>query len=91
QLATGSPVIALGGFNGTDPFPTLPGFQQLVADGEVHWFVGGADSGPTGGGTATDTGGSDAAAQIAAWVAQHYTPRTVDGVTLYDLSAEASA
>ncbi|MDN5920709.1 MAG: glycosyl transferase, partial [Pseudonocardia sp.] len=88
QLGTGGPVIALGGFNGTDPFPTLQGFQQLVADGEVHWFVGSesSDGGP-GGGTTSDSGGSDAAAQIAAWVAQHYTPQTVDGVTVYDLSA----
>ncbi|WP_423213635.1 glycosyltransferase family 39 protein [Pseudonocardia sediminis] len=91
QLATGNPVIALGGFNGTDPFPTLQGFQQLVADGEVHFFVGSSSSGRgMGGGTSADTGGSDAAAQIAAWVAENYTARTVDGITLYDLSAGTS-
>ncbi len=40
QLATQLPVLAVGGFNGTDPAPTLEQFQQLVADGRVHWFVG---------------------------------------------------
>ena len=30
QLATGDPVMAIGGFNGSDPSPTLAQFQQLV-------------------------------------------------------------
>ena len=29
QLATGAPVMAVGGFNGTDPAPTLAQFQAL--------------------------------------------------------------
>jgi hypothetical protein len=33
QLATGQPVMAIGGFNGTDPSPTLARFQQYVAAG----------------------------------------------------------
>jgi hypothetical protein len=85
QLATGDPVLALGGFNGTDPSPTLAQFQALVAQGKVHYFVGGADRG--GGPGGTGTGGSDAAQQIAAWVAANYTATTVGGVTVYDLSA----
>jgi 4-amino-4-deoxy-L-arabinose transferase-like glycosyltransferase len=84
QLAGGHPVMALGGYNGTDPFPTLAQFQQLVADGQVHWFVGG--TGP--GGTAS--GGSDTARQIAEWVAATYPPTTVDGTTVYDLSGPAA-
>ena len=32
QLATGAPVMAVGGFNGTDPAPTLAQFQADVAD-----------------------------------------------------------
>ena len=35
QLATGNPVMAIGGFNGTDQWPTLEGFQQMVADGDM--------------------------------------------------------
>ncbi len=41
QLATGDPVMAIGGFNGTDEWPTLEGFQQMVADGDIHYFVAG--------------------------------------------------
>ena len=37
QLATGRPVMAIGGFNGSDPAPTLEQFQQLVAEGRIHW------------------------------------------------------
>ena len=81
QLATQLPVMALGGFNGTDPAPTLAEFQQLVVQKQVHWFVGG--TGPGG----TSSGGSDDARQIAQWVATTFTATTVDGITLYDLSA----
>jgi hypothetical protein len=31
QLATGDPITAIGGFNGTDPTPTLAHFQAYVA------------------------------------------------------------
>ncbi|SDF65086.1 glycosyltransferase family 39 protein [Pseudonocardia oroxyli] len=85
QLATGSPVMAVGGFNGTDPSPTLAQFQQDVSRGEIHWFVGGAIMG------GTATGGSDAAARIAEWVQQNFAATTVDGVTLYDLSGGTTA
>jgi hypothetical protein len=89
QLATQLPVLAVGGFNGTDPYPTLEQFQQMVAGGRIHWFVGsesGGAGGP-GGRMNADSGGSDAAKQIAAWVAATFPSQTVDGVTLYDLSA----
>ena len=52
--------MAIGGFNGTDPSPTLAQFQQYVAEGKIHYFIGGG----TGGGTRT--GGSAAAQEIAA-------------------------
>src|SRR5207253_1961548 len=39
QLATGDPVMAIGGFNGTDPAPTLEQFQAYVAAGRIHWFI----------------------------------------------------
>jgi 4-amino-4-deoxy-L-arabinose transferase-like glycosyltransferase len=80
QLATGEPVMAIGGFNGTDPSPTLAEFQQYVAAGKIHYFLGGR----TGGGTRT--GGSAAAQEIAAWVEQTFTATTVGGVTVYDLT-----
>ncbi len=48
QLATGAPVMAVGGFNGTDPAPTLAQFQADVADGRIHYFVGGTMMRPRG-------------------------------------------
>jgi 4-amino-4-deoxy-L-arabinose transferase-like glycosyltransferase len=85
QLAAQLPVMAVGGFNGTDPSPTLAQFEQLVAAKKIHWFVGGA------GADSTQSGGSDDATQIAQWVKEHYTATTVGSTTLYDLSAQAAS
>ncbi|HEY2665472.1 MAG TPA: glycosyltransferase family 39 protein [Actinomycetota bacterium] len=41
ELATGKPVMAIGGFMGTDNAITLQAFQQLVREGKVHYFIGG--------------------------------------------------
>ncbi|WP_410818495.1 ArnT family glycosyltransferase [Micromonospora sp. 050-3] len=83
QLATGEPVMPIGGFNGSDPSPTLGQFQRYVRDGKIHYFVGG--------GGFRANGGSSASQEIAAWVAETFTAQTVDGVTLYDLSAGTEA
>ena len=40
QLAAGQPVLAIGGFNGTDPAPTLAQFEKLVSEHKIHYFVG---------------------------------------------------
>ncbi|MEV6640393.1 glycosyltransferase family 39 protein [Amycolatopsis sp. NPDC051371] len=80
QLASDAPVMAVGGFNGTDPYPTLAQFQQYVASGQIHYFLGD-------GLTMQGSTGSDAAQQIAEWVASTYQSSTVDGVTVYDLTA----
>ena len=39
QLASEEPVMAIGGFNGSDPSPTLAEFQAYVAAGEIHYFI----------------------------------------------------
>ena len=88
QLATEEPVMAVGGFNGSDPSPTVEEFQALVDAGEIHWFIGGGGSG--GGGRGTQLGGSEASSEISAWVAQTFAATTVDGVTLYDLTAPSA-
>ncbi|MEU7898337.1 glycosyltransferase family 39 protein [Nonomuraea sp. NPDC049152] len=85
QLATELPVMAVGGFNGTDPAPTLADFQRYAKEGKIHYFVGGGMG--MGRRTGVTTGGSDDAARIAAWVQENFTARTVGGVTLYDLTA----
>jgi 4-amino-4-deoxy-L-arabinose transferase-like glycosyltransferase len=88
QLATGDPVMAVGGFNGTDPSPTLEQFKQYVTDGKIHYFIGSGSAGGSFGGRggASNTGGSSASSQIAQWVADTFTSKTVGGTTVYDLS-----
>ena len=88
QLSTGRAVMAIGGFNGTDPAPTLAEFEKLVAAGQIHYFIGG--SGGPGGGP-QGAGQSDAAAQITTWVEDHFTSTTVAGVTVYNLAAAQSS
>lgn len=79
QLATDLPVMPIGGFNGTDPSPTLAQFQADVAAHRIHYFIGGSSRG--------GPGDSDSnSAQIAAWVKAHFTPITVGKVTLYPLT-----
>jgi 4-amino-4-deoxy-L-arabinose transferase-like glycosyltransferase len=80
ELATGEPVMAIGGFNGTDPAPTLAQFQQLVAQGKIHYFIGG--------GRGMASGASSS--QIESWVSSNFTSTTVDGVTVYDLTQPAT-
>ena len=82
QLATGLPVMAIGGFNGTDPAPTLAQFQQLAQQGRIHYYVAAT--------LGSSSSGSDAAQQIGMWVAAHYTASTVGSVTVYDLSSASS-
>jgi 4-amino-4-deoxy-L-arabinose transferase-like glycosyltransferase len=89
QLATGKPVISIGGFNGTDPAPTLEQFQQWVAEGKVHYFIGGGGFGGRAGGGGQN-GGSSESSEISAWVQETFTSTTVGGVTLYDLSASST-
>ena len=31
--------MAIGGFNGTDPAPTLAQFEKYVAEGKIHYFI----------------------------------------------------
>jgi 4-amino-4-deoxy-L-arabinose transferase-like glycosyltransferase len=96
QLATGGAVMAIGGFNGTDPTPTLAQFESYVAHGEIHYFIAGGSG--VGGGIAAGTGGggtgssgTTTASQITQWVESHYTSESVDGTVLYDLTAPAKA
>ena len=77
ELATGDAVMAIGGFNGTDPWPTLAAFEKLVAEHKVHYYVGqGGES----------FGGGQGSSAIASWVAAHFTAKTVGGQTVYDLT-----
>ncbi|GAA1188634.1 hypothetical protein GCM10009654_52770 [Streptomyces hebeiensis] len=79
QLATEKPVMAIGGFNGSDPSPTLAQFKKYVAEGKIHYFL-------SGGGFGGGPGGDGTSSQISSWVEATYKKVTVDGTTLYDLT-----
>lgn len=81
QIATQHPVMAIGGFNGSDPSPTLEQFQQYVAEGRIHYFAGG------GAGFRGQAGGSDSGSSIASWVQANFEQVTIGGTTVYDLTA----
>ena len=82
-LASRTSVMSIGGFNGTDPAPTLEQFQAYVQQGLIHYYVGGSDAG----GFRGAIGGSQDAAEIAAWVEANYEQTSIGGMTLYDLTA----
>jgi 4-amino-4-deoxy-L-arabinose transferase-like glycosyltransferase len=84
QLATQHSVMPIGGFNGSDPSPTLEEFKTYVDEGKIHWFIAGGGTGPS-------NGGSSSSSAIASWVEANFTAQTVDGVTLYDLTTGATA
>jgi 4-amino-4-deoxy-L-arabinose transferase-like glycosyltransferase len=80
ELATGGDaVIAIGGFNGTDPTPTLAQFEAMVAKHEVHYYVGQSNN---------SFGGGRGSSAITSWVAAHFKSETVGGVTVYNLTAQ---
>ncbi|MFI0964434.1 ArnT family glycosyltransferase [Streptomyces sp. NPDC021080] len=92
QLATGKPVMAIGGFNGTDPSPTLAQFKKYVADGRIHYFIsGGAMGGGMGGGTrgGGGSGTTSTSSQISSWVTANFKKVTVGSATFYDLTQAA--
>jgi len=81
QLASDQAIMAIGGFNGSDPAPTLAQFQAYVRNGAIHYFISG---GGMGGGPGGASGTSSA---ITTWVSANFTAKTVGGVTVYDLTA----
>ncbi|KZM75793.1 ArnT family glycosyltransferase [Nocardia terpenica] len=82
QLALNLPIMPVGGFSGGDPAPTLDRFQKYVADHRIHYFIGSRFGGGGGPGRTNSV-----ASQINRWVTDTFTPTTVDGVTVYDLTA----
>ena len=78
QLSSKRPVVALGGWLGTDPAPTLDQFKSLVSSRRIAYFIWQqtiVDGIPL---------GRDAAA-ITEWVQSSFKGENVDGVTIYDL------
>ncbi|MET9455277.1 glycosyltransferase family 39 protein [Streptomyces canus] len=84
QLATDESVMAIGGFNGTDPSPTLAQFKEYVADGKIHYFISSGSGGGMGGSS------SGTSSQITSWVEATFKKVTVGSATFYDLTQKAS-
>lgn len=81
QLATQLPVMAIGGFNGSDPSPTLAQFKQYVAEGKIHYFYA----------SSTGAGGQGSGNAIATWVEANFKKVTIGGSTFYDLTQPTSS
>lgn len=81
QLASELPVMAIGGFNGSDPAPTLEQFKEYVEQGLIRYYIAGGGVG------GSQMGGSNAASEIEAWVAQNFEAQSVGGATVYDLAS----
>jgi len=78
ELATRTPVIAIGGFGGSDPAPTLDQFKAYVADHQIGYYIVSEAKGHWGGDAHTD---------IADWVSENFVPLKVGTDTVYDLTA----
>ncbi|MFF5476860.1 ArnT family glycosyltransferase [Streptomyces sp. NPDC012935] len=85
QLSTGDPVMAIGGFNGTDPSPTLAEFKKYVTEGKIHYFISSGSGGGMGGSS------SGTSSQITEWVEANFKQVTVGSSTFYDLTQQTSS
>jgi 4-amino-4-deoxy-L-arabinose transferase-like glycosyltransferase len=83
----GIPVMAMGGFSGTDPAPTVAQLQQYVAEGKLHYVLtsGAGGFGGFGGGAA------GTASSVNSWVEQHCTVVPASAYGGSTTSAGASA
>jgi 4-amino-4-deoxy-L-arabinose transferase-like glycosyltransferase len=84
ELASGEPVMAIGGFNGEGGDISLATFESYVDRGDIHYFVA---SGAGGGGPG---GGANSDAAITSWVEAHFAKVTIGGQTVYDLASRTS-
>ena len=90
QIASGIPVMAMGGFMGSDPAPTLEQLQAFIRQGRLRFVLEGGPGGGPGGFFGGDGTGNVAVARTE-WVRSACTPVTVGGVngTLYDCAGAA--
>ena len=81
ELASGRPVMAMGGFSGGDPALTVAKLQALVRSGQLRYVLVGGGGGPDGG-----------AQSVMSWVVQHgkQVSASDSGTnSLYDLAGAA--
>ncbi|WP_458317791.1 ArnT family glycosyltransferase [Mycolicibacterium brisbanense] len=82
ELSTNTAVMAIGGFTGSDPVPTLQQFQAYVADRQITYYIL-PEPKDHGGGLFGNNSHSD----ITDWVKANFTSTKVGTDTVYDLSA----
>jgi 4-amino-4-deoxy-L-arabinose transferase-like glycosyltransferase len=72
--ATGESVLPIGGFDGSDPAPTLEQFKKMVAAGEVKYVLSGGNGavGGPGGGMSGSSSTTSISAEIQSWVTAHF-------------------
>jgi len=73
-IATGRPVMTIGGFTGSDPILTPVRLATLAQEGKVKYFL------LSGGGT----GGPGVSSSLTTWIQQHATLINVGGTQLYE-------
>jgi 4-amino-4-deoxy-L-arabinose transferase-like glycosyltransferase len=79
ELATNTAVMAIGGFSGSDPVPSLSQFQTDVSDHRIGYYIAPDTShGPGRGRQHTD---------ITHWVAANFAAVKAGPATVYDLGA----
>jgi 4-amino-4-deoxy-L-arabinose transferase-like glycosyltransferase len=82
EIATGLPVMAMGGFTGSDPTPTLAQLKSYVASGQLRYVLGDSTGGGFGGG---GFGGGTTATDRTAWLSSSCSTVDYGGTaTLYD-------
>ena len=83
----GIPVMAMGGFTGSDPAPTVAQLEQYVQQGKLHYVMTGGRGGFGGG------GGGGTVASVTSWVEHSCTavPASAYGGSATSASASAAA
>jgi 4-amino-4-deoxy-L-arabinose transferase-like glycosyltransferase len=76
SLASRTPVMCIGGFNGNDPAPTLEQFQQFSATRQVRYFVLPEPS-------------HRSKSPVTKWVQANYPGSEIGGQMVYDLTVPA--
>ena len=89
--ATGDNVLPIGGFDGSDPSPTLKQIKAWVASGDLRFVLVGGDNGPrgqAGSSASTTAAGADNSTQIKSWITANCSLDTsgVTSQTLYKCS-----
>lgn len=86
ELSTHTAVMAIGGFTGADPVPTLSQFQADVAAHRIGYYIAPDNNNGHGPGF-----GANSHTDITNWVAANFTSTKVGSDTVYNLQAPLTA